>query len=151
ETEKQKTFREACIDELTALAKQVLEEGGPVSLDVDVDHKTHDLSVSLKASGKPDTALAKKLAALGRTKSLAGLISKDSALGGFFSFKMPKDVKKQLGAVVDEGVETGLELLDEKVREQVKPLADLLAATAKTGSTDVAVDLRGPSKKGRYA
>src|SRR5262249_38744488 len=80
----------------------------------------------------------------------AGLIGKDSALGGFLSFSMPRDVFEPLGAVVDEGVETGLELLDEKVRKQVKPLADLLGATAKVGSADVAVDLRGPSKKGRY-
>lgn len=150
ETQKQKEFRGALLDQASALVKQLIEEGGSVSLDLGVDHKQHDLSVSLKVAGKPDTDLAKTLVALGQTKSLAGLIGKDSALGGFLSFSLPKDALEPLGKVVDESVEIGLELIDENLGKLVKPLVEALALTAKSGSADVALDLRGPSKNGKY-
>jgi hypothetical protein len=150
ETQTQKELRSSLLDELSGCVKQLVEDGGPVTLDLAVDQKHHDLSVSLKAAGKPDTALAKSLKKLGEVKGLAGLIGSDSALGGFVNFSLPSDTVKPLGAAVDEGFKTALELLDEKGRKLVEPLVKALDKTAKSGSVDAAIDLRGPNKDGKY-
>src|SRR5262249_25669977 len=110
----------------------------------------HDLALSLKAAGKPNTELAKNLKALGEKKGLSGLIDSDSALGGFVNFSFPSDTVKPLGAAVDEGFKTALELLDDNGRKLVEPLVKALDKTAKSGMVDAAVDLRGPNKDGKY-
>jgi hypothetical protein len=150
ESDTQKELRSSMLDELSTCVKLLIEDGGPVTLDLSVDQKHHDLSVSLKAAGKPDTALAKKLKAMGEAKGLAGLIGKDSAFGGFVNFSFPADTVKPLGAAVDEGFKTALDLLDDNGRKLVEPLVKALDKTAKSGSLDAAVDLRGPNKDGKY-
>lgn len=151
ETEAQKELRGAMLDELSVLARQLIEEGGPVSLQIDVDQKNHDLSLSFTTAGKPDSALAKNIAAVSKSKGLAALVGKESAMGGALNVALPASVIKQLAPVVDEGFKKGLEALDENTRKLVEPLVKALDGTAKAGSLDIAVDLRGPNKNGKYA
>lgn len=151
ESEKQGEFRHALLDEAMKLVKKLGDDGGPVSLDLSVDQKAHDVALSLKAAGKPDSALAKELLKLGGTKSLAGLVGKDSALGGHACLPLPEGAMKPLAVCVDEAFESNLGLLDEKVKKIAEPLTRALARTAKRGTYDAAVDLRGPGKGGAYA
>jgi hypothetical protein len=151
ETDAQQELRGAVLDELAAQVKSLLEEAGPINLKLDVDRKKHDLTLSLSVAGKPDTDLAKNIAALGQTKSLAAsLLGKDSALGGFANVTLPPEVVKQLGPVVDEGFKKGLDRLDDDTRELVEPLVKAVEKTVKSGQLDLAVDFRGPRKNGRY-
>jgi len=151
ETDAQLALRGAMLDELAAQFKLIVEEGGPIQLKLNVDRKKHDLSMSFNLAGKPNTTLAKNIIALARTKSLgAALMGSDSALGGYLNLTLPASVVKKLGPVVDESIKKGLDNADKEARELLKPVATALEATAKSGRLDLAFDMRGPFKSGKY-
>jgi hypothetical protein len=151
ETDAQQAARGAVLDEMAARIKMVVEDGGPVQMSLDVDRKKHELSLSFRLAGNPNTKLAKTIAELGQMKSLgAALVGKDSALGGFLNVALPDEIVKKLGPVVDEGFKKGLENQDKAARELALPLAKALEATAKSGRLDFAFDIRGPHKSGKY-
>jgi hypothetical protein len=151
ETDAQQELRGAVLDEVASQVKSLLEDGGPAEVRLGIDRKKHELSLALTVAGKPDTVLAKNIAALARTKSLgAALAGKDSALGGFFNLSLPGDVVKKLGPAVDERFKKALDRLDDDTRDLLAPLAKALEATAKSGQLDVAVDVRGPRDSSKY-
>ena len=151
ETAAHKALREAILDEAAVQVKSVLTDGAAVMLKLDVDWQNHDLSLSLSFAGKDGSPLAKELISLGQAKSLgAALIGSDSAVSGFLHLSLPKSIRKVLGPAVDEVVKKGLDNLDAGARELLSPLADALKATAKEGTLDVGMSIRGPAKNGKY-
>jgi hypothetical protein len=152
ETEAQKKLREAILDEAAMQIKSVLTDGSAVVFKLDVDHSTHDLSASFSFSAKDGSPLAKDLSVLGKVKSLAAaLVGSDSAMNGFLHLSVPANIRKALSPVVDEGFKKALDKLpDAGARDLLTPLADSLKATAKEGTLDVGVTMRGPAKNGKY-
>jgi hypothetical protein len=151
ETEAQKKLREEILDEAAEQVKLVLTDGQAVMLKLDVDRKSHDLSLSFSFGSKPGSPLEKELTELGKMKSVApGLAGKNSAMGGFLHLSVPKKLLKALGAVVDEGFEKLLEKVDPGAREVLTPLAEALKPTAKEGTLGLGVSMRGPAKDGKY-
>jgi hypothetical protein len=151
ETDAQEALRGAILDEAARLVKSLLIDGGPVQLKLDVDRKKHDLSLSLSLGAHNGSPLAKDLLAVASQKSIsASLAGSDSAMGGYLHLTLPAAVRKKLGPVVDETVTKGLENLEQGPRDLLSPLAQALKATAKDGTLDVGLAIRGPSKGGKY-
>lgn len=151
ETAKQAAFREALLDEATAVAKSLLEEGRSLSLKLALDRKKHDLDLAVKLAGRQGTSLAKSLSALGRAEGLgAALMSKAPVMGGYAQLRLPVALVKAMGPAIDEGLEKAVKEMPEDQRKLAGPLVKALGATLKAGALDGAVDLRGPGKGGKY-
>jgi hypothetical protein len=151
ETDAQQEVRGAVLDEVSAQVKSILEDGGPMEFRLGVDRKKHELALSFRLTGRPNTTLAKNIAALAQVKSLgAAVVGRDSALGGFLNLALPAEVVKKLGPAVDEAFKKGLDRLGKDDREALAPLVKAMEATAKSGRLDFAVDFRGPDKSGKY-
>jgi hypothetical protein len=153
ETDAQHQFRIALLDEIEDWMKMLLNDGGELTIALDVDQQKDDLSVSLSLAGKRGTPLAKKFTDLGAAKSIgAGLVGKDSAANMLMHLSLPDRVAKALAPVIDEGLKKVVE--DEKdkdKREAAEKVFKVLAPTLKSGEVDFGVNLRGPSAKGQYA
>ena len=107
ETAAQKTFRAAVIDELAGRLKGLLNEGGDVTLRLDLDRKSPDLSLSLGLAPKPGSPLAADIAALAQTKSVAaGLIGGDAAVDGLVHVRLPEKLRQPLQPAVDDLAKT---------------------------------------------
>jgi hypothetical protein len=146
-----KAFRESILDEAAVLIKSVLTDGGPVMFQLDVDRKANDLFLSASFAGKPGSPLAKDISVLGKAKSVsAALAGKDSALGGFLHLSAPEKIRKTLGPLVDELVKHALDSAEPGAAELLKPLAEALKPTAKEGTLDVGMSIRGPAKNGKF-
>jgi len=149
ETEGQKKLREATLDLAADLVKDLMTDGRAVALNLALDRKKHDLSLTFNLGAREGSRLAKNMAALGKVKSAtAGLVGASSAMGGYLSLALPPSLRKALGPVIDE--------LDKKAAagpqgELLKPLLDALKPTARSGVVDSAFDIRGPGAGGgRY-
>jgi len=147
----QNAVRGALLDSAAILIKSLLLDGEAVTLKLDVDRKKNDLSLSFSLEGKNGSKLAKDLAAWGAEKGVAAsLLSKDSVMGGYLRLSAPAVVRKVLGPAVDELVKSGLEKLDKDPQDLLAPLADAVKPTAKEGTLDVGLNMRGPGKSGKY-
>jgi hypothetical protein len=153
ETDAQKKLKEATLDEAAELVKSLMTDGRAVKLDLVLDRKKHNLALSLGLGAKDGSTLARNIAALGMTKSVtAGLIGPDSAMGGYFHLTLPAALRKAFSPVVDELGKKAIEdEQDKDKRELLRTLVDALKPTAKAGVIDNAIDIRGPSKGGKYA
>jgi hypothetical protein len=152
ETAAERKFRLAAVNEFGTLARQVIKEGGQVSLVLDVDRQAKDLSLSARFNAKPGTDLAKRIAAFGSGPSLAAsLSSKDSAIFLGANVSMPESLKKEFGDLLDEGIAKVLkDQPDKDQRELVEQAYKALSPTLKAGVLDGGFGLRGPSPKGVY-
>jgi hypothetical protein len=150
ETPAAEALRGAILDEAAARVKSLLLDGGAATLKIDVDRKSHDLSLSFTLDAKNGSALAKSFAAVGKEKSVAAALAGKAAMGGFLHLALPASVRKVLGPAVDEAMRKGLDNLEKDHRELLAPLADAFKATAKAGTLDLGLTLRGPGKLGKY-
>jgi hypothetical protein len=153
ETETQKKFRLAMIDEMGASLKSLLNNGGETTLRMDVDRKTTDVALSLSVAGKPGTSLATTIKNLGQTKSsTASIIGSNSAMHGALTVSLPPALRAQLAPVIEEGEKKAIEReTDKSKRKASAALLKALRPTLKSGELDVAADLRGPNDKGLYS
>lgn len=150
-TEKQKAVRDAVVDLLSRFVRGVLEDATSSELKVDVDRKAKDLSVSFHLDSKPGSWLAKELGGLTPAKSgAAGLVGKDSVMGGFLHLAMPAELRKVANAAIEEAIGKGMANLDANAKDLLTPLIEALKPTATSGTLDVGLDVRGPGKKGKY-
>jgi hypothetical protein len=152
ETEAQHKLQVATLDEMRDVVKMLLNDGGEVSLNFDVDRQKGDLSLSFSLSGKEGTKLAKTFTDLGAAKSIgAGLLGKDSAAMGVLHLSLPERIRKAMEPVIDEGFQKSLdEEKDKDKRAAAEKLYKVLAPTVKAGELDMGVYLRGPSSKDQY-
>ncbi len=130
ETDTQKKFRTAMVDEFAVSIKSLFNDGGATTLRLDVDRKTADLSLSVSVAGKPGTPLATSIKNLGQTKSsTASLIGSNSAMHGVLTVILPAALRAQLGPVIDEGEKKAIaKETDKSKREALSALLPGLAA-----------------------
>ena len=152
ETELQKKFRTALIDEVGTRIKSLIKDGGEVKLNLNVDSKASNLSLSLSVAGKAGSPLADSIKNLGQTRSLsASVIGSNSAMNGVLTVSLPAKLRELLGPVIEEGEKKAVEKEQDKAkREALSALLKALEPTLKSAELDVAADLRGPGDNGRY-
>ena len=152
ETEAQKKFRLAAIDEVGAGIKSVFTNGGATTVRLDVDRKAADLSLSLTVAGKAGSPLATTIKDLGQVKSItASLIGKDSAMNGVLNVSLPPKLHSLLVPVIEEAEKKAIaKETDKSKREAAAALLKALRPTFKNAELDVAADLRGPNDSGLY-
>jgi hypothetical protein len=152
ETKAQKDFRLAVLDETFFRFKELLTEGGPLSLHLNVDRKAGDLTLSAGLAGKPETNLAKGIAELGTVTSVAaGIVGKDAALSAHLAAALPVKLRKALSPVIEEAFQQAMEKeQDEAKRKLAEPILKVIAPTAKMGELDAGLSLIGPDSNGLY-
>jgi hypothetical protein len=152
ETETQHALRVQVLREAARKFTALLTEGSDLTLRLKVNRQTHELTAEASLSGKPDSELAKNLAALGGTPSLFGnLAGADSAISGLIHFALPAEVRKALVPVIDDGIRaTLLKEKDKAKRALAEKVLNSLAPTLKAGELDAAVDLRRGSGNKHY-
>jgi hypothetical protein len=153
ETKSQKTLRLAVLDDMYFRFKQLLTEGGPLALRVDLDRKAGDLTLEASLAGKPDSKLAASIAELGKlTGVAAGVLGKgDAALRGNVDVVLPKKLREAMAAVFEEGFKQGLEKeQDETKRKLAESLVKVMGPTVAMGELDAGLAVRGPDSSGLY-
>jgi hypothetical protein len=135
--------------------KMALEDGKEVAYRIDLDPKSGALNIEASVDPKPDTKLAKSIAALKPSKNdFTGIIGSDSA--GHILFQSPlfmEDVQELLLKLIDVGAqEAAANMGNEKpeVKEMVAEAFSALKRTVKAGTLDVAASLRGPDRDEKY-
>ncbi len=153
ETKAQKQFRVAVLDEAFARFKDLLNDGGTLSLRFDLNRKAGDLTVEAALAAKSGTKLAEGIAGLGQTTSVAaGVVGgRDAAMTVRIDAALPERLRKALGPVIEEAFQQALEKeKDEAKRKLAEPLLKVIAPTAKMGQLDAGLSLRGPGDDGLY-
>lgn len=153
ETPAQKAFRAAAVKEITKLLVGVLKEGGELSLALDLDSKSKELSANLSLAGKAGSELAQTIQNLGQGKSqFGGWRGADVAFRGLTHVILPAEIRQRLDKVLDEGVAESLgKLQDPAQRRQAQQLIDAILPTLKAGELDSCVQLLGPGADQKYA
>jgi hypothetical protein len=130
----------------------ILKEGGPLSLSLDVNPESGKLMLQVTLAARPDTALAKHIAALGTSESLfARLAGADSAASVLVHAALPKSVRESLAPAIDEGIKKGLENeKDQAKRAIAEKVLKALGPTLKAGELDASLVLSGPTADHHY-
>jgi hypothetical protein len=150
-TEKQKALFAALLDDVSRQVKSFLEDATTAQVKLDVDQKTSEVTATLTLDGKPGSKLVKDLASLSPAASVAaGLVGKDSVMGGFLHLAMPDAVKKAAAPAIEEAIAKAMDNADPNFRDLIAPLVEKLKPTATSGRLDVGLDMRGPGKKSKY-
>ncbi len=152
ETEAQEAFRVRVLKDLTAAAAAVIKDGKELTFKFEVDRKAGKLAAVYSLTGKSGSALEKEIGELAKMTSLfGGLLGTDTAAGGLVHFTLPRDVRKTLGPVVDEGLkQLAKREQDETKRALAERFLKALAPSLKSGELDALVNLRGPGGDGKY-
>jgi len=144
-------LRDALVEDATAWMKSLLEEGQRLELHLNVDGKQEQLRLEMTGSAREGTELAKQLAQASTRQSPAvSVLAREAALTGAMQLVFPTFTNKTLLTLIDKNVNDLLDLLQAHERETAEPLAKGLLPTLKAGSVDVAAQMRGPDKAGRY-
>ncbi|MFQ3592942.1 MAG: hypothetical protein SNJ82_07095 [Gemmataceae bacterium] len=145
-------LRDALVEDATAWMKALLEEGERLAFHIHVAPKTEQLRLELTASAREGTELANQLAQLGKLRSPAvSVLAREAALTGAMRLVFPPFTNKTLLALIDKNVNDLLDLLQAHERETAEPLAKGALPTLKAGGLDLAAQMRGPDKNGRYS
>jgi hypothetical protein len=148
ESEKQKEFRVAVLNEFSRQFKAILEEGGELNANLDINKQSGELITDVSFAGKPGSALAKEISNLAKAASLfGGLTAPDSAARGLVHYLLPDRVREAFEDVVDEVKTKGLAgINDEGKRKQAEDLLKVLLPTLKTGELDAAFNFSRADK-----
>lgn len=149
ESEVQHAFKVAMLKDFANKFKSVINDGEELSLRLDLERNTNDMSVELSLNGKSRSKLSADIAALGQTKSLfAGIFGGDAGLKVLLNWSLTEELRKTFAPVVDEGFQKSLDNeTDETKRTLAAKLFKVLAPTWKAGQLDFAFGLRGPKDK----
>jgi hypothetical protein len=152
ETEAQKKFRLAVLDEINAQFKSVIQDGGQVDLRMDLDRNAADLSLSLSLTGKDGSPLATTIKDIGQIHSVAAaLVGKDSAMSGLLNVSLPPRLRPVLAPVIEETEQKALEKeKDKSKREVAAAVFKAIMPTLKAAELDAGFDIRGPGEGGLY-
>lgn len=144
ETKTQREFRTQALDDLARRVGQILKEGREIRLRLGVDRSAHELTADLDATAKPDTDLARDIAAAGQSSSQFGsLASGDAAISLVVHASLSESMRKALAPVIDEGLREGAKKAkDDAHRQQAEKFLKALEPTLKAGVLDVAFTLR---------
>jgi hypothetical protein len=140
------------MDQLLNGIDSLVNDGGPVTLAVDVDRQSEEISLQFSLAGKPHSGLAKAIANLGSIKSLfAGLRQANSAVSGSVYSLLPEKVRQSFGPMAVDALKDNVKKeKNDEIRKQAEALIDALAPSIKAGELDLGVDLRGPTESKHY-
>ena len=151
-TEKQKELRDAALDEVMRITKQIIEDGASIKAQFDLDRKSDSFGFGLHIDGPRGSTLAKDIQSLGARTSLGpAILGKDSVMGGYINLPIPAPLRKLLDPVIDELFEKASKDQDDNLKSLLKPSLDALKPTLKADSIAMAADFRGPGKSGKYS
>lgn len=131
---------------------QVMNEGGELSLKIDLEKATNDLALELSFTGKSGSQLAKDLANLGSRKGVSGgLVGADSAYFLGMNLGLSESFTKLIAESYSQGVADALaNETDPKKKELGGKLANSLNKLMASGVIDYGADIRGPDANGKY-
>jgi hypothetical protein len=143
-----KSFEDTLKSEIERIFTSILKDGEELTALIDIEAKTKQLKAELSLTAKPNSDLAKSFQKLGQRKTLfAGVLHKDAALNGLFSFELPPALKEAANALVKDAAAKVLgDTKDEKKKEQAAKLLNALTPSLTSGDIDAAFCLRGPHK-----
>ncbi len=151
EREKLKVVWEPALDETAKFVKEFLEDATAARVKVDLDRERKELSLSFTLDGKPGSALVKRLADLRPEKSVAaGLVSKDTVMGGILHLALSEEVRKAAAPAIDDAIDKALGKVGHQENALLAPVVEALKPTAKAGKLDLGLNMSGPGKKGKY-
>ena len=151
DTKAQQAFQAALLDDFHGFAKNVLDEGAEIRVDLDVNDASKELVVNCSITGKPQSELAKSFQQLGSLKSsIAGVMSTDAAFQGAFHFVLPNALHKAMEGVVQEAATNSVAgIQDAEKKKQAEMLFSAILPTAKSGEYNAVATVIGP-KADRY-
>jgi hypothetical protein len=152
ETVTQHKFKVEVIKEATERITSLLRDGQALTVRLDLDRKTNDLTANVTLTGKPGTKLSASIAECGKMTSLfAAALGSDPAMKGLVHFVLPDHLRTALEPVIDEAIRSAAEHeKDAGKRAMVEKLLAALTPTFKSGDLDGGFSLRGPGKNGHY-
>jgi hypothetical protein len=158
ETEAAHLFRTAMLDETAVQLKSVLVDGQDLSVNLDVDRKTEELTLNANLTAKSGSKLATTIADIGKAKSVASsLIGSDVALNSDAALNvlvhaMPSEnFRKALEPAVDAAFKQTLEEEKDKGKRAIaNKFFKLLEPSYKSGELDAGGSLRGPNANGLF-
>jgi hypothetical protein len=153
ETEGQRKFRLASIDEIGQSIRAQLYEGGETSLRLDLDRKADEVTLTVSMAGKAGTAMAAAIRDAGRTTSTtAGLLRNDAAVNGEMSVAMLEKQRELFGALLDDSRRQALANIWNPIERMALATAfEAFMPTLNAGELDWAFNLLGPDSDGLYA
>jgi hypothetical protein len=145
-------IRAQVLDQVGNGFASLVNDGGPVSLDLNIDRKTEDLSLQISVAGKPNSTLAKAIADLAKVNSLfAGLHQANSAVSATVYSLLPESMRQSVGTKIIDHLKEGLSKeKNEQIKKHAEDLLEAMSPSIKSGELDVGVDLRGPSEAKQY-
>lgn len=152
EAESVTRLKEKVADFLTARVQMLLTDGESLTLRLAMDSKKDDMFVEAAFKAKSGSALAKEMIEAGKSPTLfAQWAEKTDAMNLRLTATLPDEVKKMLGPVVDDFIQSTLKEETDQIKQALmKAGLDKIAPTLKSGKIDAAMTMRGPDKNGHY-
>ncbi len=152
ESKAQEAFRFALVREVQKQLTAAIKDGKELSIDLDVNRQTEQLTVDLKLTARSDTDLAKTIAGISAAKSqFGGLLHRDAAMNVLVNVQLPEKLREALNRVIEEGGKKAIEETREDAKKgQVTRLLKALMPSLQGGELDAAISLRGPSIEKTY-
>ena len=137
ETPAQRRLRLLVIDTLARQIKNVVRDGKNLDVRLIVDPKSEDLAIETNLTGKPGSALAKDISALGeRASQFAGSLAPAFHVG--VNFEIPAELRDAVAAVFKEAAEQSMQHeTDESRRSTVNRVVDAVLPILKAGRVDL--------------
>ncbi len=152
ETEAQRKARAASVDEFAGQLKALLEEGQSLRMQMNINPKAEDLSVSATLTARPGSGLARTLTELGQQSTIgASLLSTDAAANLVLHLAVAEKVRPLLGPALEEGYRTALQRIHEEgPRHLAETVLKAIDPTLKMAELDLGANLVGPGKNNHY-
>lgn len=152
ETDAEHALKAEALKELSRQLAQLINEGGELSLKLELDQVRNEMAIDLSLTGQPGSKLAGQIGDLAKGQSLlAGIAQGRTALGVVTNTTLPKDMrqgfaKSQLAQIR----ETLAKEQNQELRQIGEILIKALEPTLLSGESDLAIALRGPNSAGQY-
>jgi len=152
ESKEEAALRTQFMDQMGNFFASLVNDGGPVSLDVNIERKAEDLSLQISVTGKPNSNLAKAIADLAKVNSLfAGLHQANSAVSATVYSLLPESLRQTVGTNIIDKLKKDLgKEKNEQIKKHAEELLETLSPSIKAGELDTGVDLRGPTEAKLY-
>lgn len=151
ESEAQHKLKLAVGKELGSALATLIRDCKEISLQLDLDRKTHAAAVQLKIQGAPGSELAKAISDLGKSQSpFASVASGSAAVSMGLNLQVPEAVVKQLRSSFEEGIRKDLEKeANPAVRDLFTRFIKAVEPTLNKGRLQAGLSLSGPTAAGR--
>ncbi len=150
ETPAQAKFKSETVDYVAQQIKTLFSDGQAFDARLTIDRKTDDFAFQVSLTGKPGSALANDIAALGQRASRFG-VTGDLAFRFGLNLAVPPALRDSFAAVMDEGIAKGIEKeQDAGKKELLRKAFTAFGPTLKAGRLDVFAGLQGPDSQKHY-